>query len=165
MPRKASTNGASVPSKSKAARSRTAKVKSKDKAAPREEARKASSQAASKPSATLPLKEGARDTAARAPYRPMTGRTLDSPIETTDAPVDDTESSEAKAAPVSSRAQDLTLDEAPGSPTSEPSNAKGFRYLFDSSDEDEEEGAVSEPQEISNDLDEQQERYHAAQLQ
>ncbi|GMF33032.1 unnamed protein product [Phytophthora fragariaefolia] len=41
-----------------------------------------------------------------------------------------------------------------------------FRGLFDSSsDDDEDEGAVTEPQEISNDLDWQQERYHAAQLQ
>ncbi|GMF45527.1 unnamed protein product [Phytophthora fragariaefolia] len=41
-----------------------------------------------------------------------------------------------------------------------------FRGLFDSSsDEEEEEGAVPEPQEISNDLDRQQEHYHAAQLQ
>ncbi|GMF53075.1 unnamed protein product [Phytophthora fragariaefolia] len=41
-----------------------------------------------------------------------------------------------------------------------------FRGLFDSSsDDEEEEGAVPEPQEISNDLDGQQERYHAAQLQ
>ncbi|POM61244.1 ATP-binding cassette (ABC) Superfamily [Phytophthora palmivora] len=54
---------------------------------------------------------------------------------------------------------------APGSPSSEPSIAKGFRSLSDSSNEEEEEGAVSEPREISNDLDEQQERYHAAQLQ
>ncbi|POM78716.1 LOW QUALITY PROTEIN: Hypothetical protein PHPALM_3726 [Phytophthora palmivora] len=54
---------------------------------------------------------------------------------------------------------------APGSPTSEPSIAKRFKSLFDSSDEEEEEGAVSEPQEIFNDLDEQQERYQAAQLQ
>ncbi|POM69776.1 LOW QUALITY PROTEIN: Hypothetical protein PHPALM_13923 [Phytophthora palmivora] len=54
---------------------------------------------------------------------------------------------------------------APGSPTSEPSIAKGFKSLFDSSDEEEEEGAVSELQEISNDFDEQQERYQAAQLQ
>ncbi|POM68947.1 ATP-binding cassette (ABC) Superfamily [Phytophthora palmivora] len=109
-----------------------------------------------------------------------------------DAPVDDTTSSEAKAASTSSPAKNLTLDEgkaraqaakaaspkragegaaaakkraAPGSPTSEPSIAKGFKSLFGSSDEDEEEGAVSEPQEISNDLDEQQERYQAAQLQ
>ncbi|GMF47652.1 unnamed protein product [Phytophthora fragariaefolia] len=41
-----------------------------------------------------------------------------------------------------------------------------FRGLFDSSSDDEEEaGAVPEPQEISNDLDGQQERYHDAQLQ
>ncbi|POM74828.1 ABC Superfamily [Phytophthora palmivora] len=54
---------------------------------------------------------------------------------------------------------------APGYPPSEPPIAKGFESLFDSSDEDEEEGAVSEPQAISSDLDEQQERYQAAQLQ
>ncbi|POM81930.1 ATP-binding cassette (ABC) Superfamily [Phytophthora palmivora] len=108
-----------------------------------------------------------------------------------DAPADDAESSEAKAALTSSPAKNLTLTEgqartlaakaasskradegaaaakkraAPGSPTSEPTIAKGYRSLFDSSDE-EEEGAVSEPQEISNDLDERQERYQAAQLQ
>ncbi|GMF43939.1 unnamed protein product [Phytophthora fragariaefolia] len=41
-----------------------------------------------------------------------------------------------------------------------------FRGLFDSSsDDEEEEGAIPEPQAISNDLDGQQERYHAAQLQ
>ncbi|GMF26137.1 unnamed protein product [Phytophthora fragariaefolia] len=41
-----------------------------------------------------------------------------------------------------------------------------FRGLSDSSSDDEEkEGAVPEPQEISNDLDGQQERYHAPQLQ
>ncbi|POM68752.1 LOW QUALITY PROTEIN: ATP-binding cassette (ABC) Superfamily [Phytophthora palmivora] len=106
-----------------------------------------------------------------------------------DAPADDAESSEAKAASTSSPAKNLTLTEgkarahaakaaspkragegaaaakkraAPGSPTTEPSIAKGFKSLFDSSDEEEEEGA---PQEISNDLDEQQERYQAAQLQ
>ncbi|POM78369.1 ATP-binding cassette (ABC) Superfamily, partial [Phytophthora palmivora] len=90
MPKKASTLGASVPSKAKTARSKTSKAKSKDKATPRKEVRKA---------------------------------------------------------------------------TPHPSIAKGFRSLFDSSDEEEEEGAVSEPQEISNDLDEQQERYQAAQLQ
>ncbi|POM60990.1 LOW QUALITY PROTEIN: ATP-binding cassette (ABC) Superfamily [Phytophthora palmivora] len=102
-----------------------------------------------------------------------------------DAPVDDAESSEAKAASTSSPAKNLTLAEGkaraqaakassskradegatkravPGSPTI----AKGFRSLFDSSDEEEEEEAISEPQEISNDLDEQQERYQAAQLQ
>ncbi|POM79612.1 ATP-binding cassette (ABC) Superfamily, partial [Phytophthora palmivora] len=109
-----------------------------------------------------------------------------------DAPVDDAESSEAKAASTSSPAKSLTLAEgkaraqaakaaspkrvdegaaaakkraAPGSPTSEPSIAKGFKSLFDSSDEEEEKGAVSEPREISDDLDEQHERYQAAQLQ
>ncbi|POM66941.1 RNA-directed DNA polymerase [Phytophthora palmivora] len=109
-----------------------------------------------------------------------------------DTPVDDAESSEAKAASTSSPAKSLTLAEgkaraqaakaaspkragegaaaakrraAPGSPTSEPSIAKGSRSLFDSSDEGEEEGSVSEPQEISNDLDAQQERYQASQLQ
>ncbi|POM62527.1 ATP-binding cassette (ABC) Superfamily [Phytophthora palmivora] len=109
-----------------------------------------------------------------------------------DAPVDDAKLSEAKAVSTSSPAKNLTLAEgkaraqaakaasskqadegaaaakkraAPGSPTSEPSIAKGFKSLFDSSDEEEEEGAVSEPQEFSNDLDEQQERYQAAQLQ
>ncbi|GMF52052.1 unnamed protein product [Phytophthora fragariaefolia] len=41
-----------------------------------------------------------------------------------------------------------------------------FRRLFDSSsDDEEEEGAVPEPQGISNDLDGQQERYYAPQLQ
>ncbi|GMF34413.1 unnamed protein product [Phytophthora fragariaefolia] len=41
-----------------------------------------------------------------------------------------------------------------------------FRGMFDSSSDDEEgEGKVPEPQEISNDLDGQRERYHAAQLQ
>ncbi|POM64639.1 Polyprotein [Phytophthora palmivora] len=102
------------------------------------------------------------------------------------APVDDTASSEAKAAPTSLPTKNLTLDKgkaraqaakaapqkradegaaaakkraAPGSPTSEPSIAKGFRSLFDSSDE------RRGLREISNDLDEQQERYQAAQLQ
>ncbi|POM75613.1 Hypothetical protein PHPALM_7263 [Phytophthora palmivora] len=90
----------------------------------------------------------------------------DAPLQ--DAPVDDVESSEAKAASTSSPAKNLTLAEdsskradeviaaakkraAPGSATSEPSIAKGFRSLFDSSDEEEEEGA--------------QERYQAAQRQ
>ncbi|POM67710.1 Hypothetical protein PHPALM_16237 [Phytophthora palmivora] len=87
-----------------------------------------------------------------------------------DAPGDDAKSSEAKAASMSSPAKNLTLAEgktraqaakaasptradegaaaakkraAPGSPTPEPSIAKGLRSLFDSSDEEEEEGAVS----------------------
>ncbi|POM80372.1 Hypothetical protein PHPALM_1797 [Phytophthora palmivora] len=85
------------------------------------------------------------------------GSTKD-PTRPQDAPADDAESSEAEAASTSSPAKNLTLAE-------EPSITKGFKSLFDSSDDDEEEGAVSEPQEISNDLDEQQERYQAAQLQ
>ncbi|POM64451.1 ATP-binding cassette (ABC) Superfamily [Phytophthora palmivora] len=105
MSKKASTHGASAPSKSKTARSKTAKAKSKDKAAPRKEVRKAASEAASKHTAAA-AKQG-------------------------------------------------------GSPRRSRSKS-----LFDSSsDEAEEEGAVTEPQEISNDLDEQQERYQAAQLQ
>ncbi|POM81576.1 Hypothetical protein PHPALM_435 [Phytophthora palmivora] len=111
-----------------------------------------------------------------------TGSTKD-PTPAQDAPsqdvlVDDSESSEAKAALTSTPAQNLTLDEgkaqaqaakaasqkradegaaaemrvAPGSPTSEPSIANG-------------EEAITEPQEIENDLEEQQERYQAAQLQ
>ncbi|POM63963.1 ABC Superfamily [Phytophthora palmivora] len=231
MPKKASTHGASAPSKSKTARSKTAKTKSKDKAAPRKEARKAASEAGSKRTAAAARQEGVRDAVARAPCRPTIGQTLgfayrdhspgaespvfdismitgsesdgDSPGSTKDpsssqdapsqdAPVDDAESSEAKATSTSSPAKNLTSTEgkaraqvakaasakradegsaaakkraAPGSPTSEPSIAKGFKSLFDSSHEDEEEGAVSEPHEISNDLDEQQERYQAAQLQ
>ncbi|POM79058.1 ATP-binding cassette (ABC) Superfamily [Phytophthora palmivora] len=108
-----------------------------------------------------------------------------------DAPVDDSESSEAKAASTSSPAKNLTLDESktraqvakaapskradegaaakksttPDSPSRESGFSKGYHNLFDSSDEDEEEGAVTEHQEISNDIDEQQDRYEAAQLQ
>ncbi|POM70333.1 ATP-binding cassette (ABC) Superfamily [Phytophthora palmivora] len=236
MLRKASTHGASAPSKSKTARSKTAKAKSKDKAAPRKEARKAASEAASKRTAAA-AKQGGSPRRSRSrslspddrpsprlTYRdhspgaespvfdiPMiTGSESDgdSPGSTKDpsssqdapaqgapaqdAPVDDAESSETKAALTSSPAKNLTLTEgkararvakaasatrvdegaaaakkraAPGSPTSEPSIAKGFRSLFGSSNEEEEEGTVSEPQEISNDLGEQQERYQAAQLQ
>ncbi|POM63688.1 Hypothetical protein PHPALM_20876 [Phytophthora palmivora] len=108
-----------------------------------------------------------------------------------DTPVGDSESSEAKAASTSSPVQNLTLDEskaqtqaakatsqkraeegaaaakkgaAPGSPTPEPPIAKGYRSLFDSeSEEVEEKGTVAEPQEIFNDLDEEQERYQSAQ--
>ncbi|POM69672.1 ATP-binding cassette (ABC) Superfamily [Phytophthora palmivora] len=110
-----------------------------------------------------------------------------------DAPVDDSESSEAKAAPTSSPAQNVTLVEgkAPAqaakaasqkradegaaadkkraaldSPFRESRLPKDYRNLFDSeSDEAEEEGAITEHQEISNDLDAQQELYQAAQLQ
>ncbi|POM70395.1 ABC Superfamily [Phytophthora palmivora] len=241
MPKKASTHGASAPSKSKTARSKTAKAKSKDKAAPRKKARKAASEAASNRTATAARQGGSprrsRSRSSSPDDRPnprftyrdhspgsespefhipiITGSesdgdspgstkdpsssqdapsqdasTQDAPSQ--DAPVDDTTSSEAKAASTSSPAKNLILAEgkaraqaakaasskrtdegaaaakkraAPGSPTSEPSIAMGFKSLFDSSDEEEEEGAVSEPQEISNDLDEQQERYQAAQLQ
>ncbi|POM67705.1 ABC Superfamily [Phytophthora palmivora] len=207
MPKKASTHGASAPSKSKTARSKAAKAKSKDKAAPRKESRKAASEAGSKRTAAA-AKQGGSPPGAESPVFdiPMiTGSESDgdSPGSTNnltpsqdapaqDAPVDDTASSEAKAAPTSLPAKNLTLAEgmvraqaakaaspkragegaaaakkraAPGSPSSEPSIAKGFKSLFDPSDEDEDEGAVSEPQEISNDLDVQQGRYHAAQLQ
>ncbi|POM68600.1 ABC Superfamily [Phytophthora palmivora] len=110
-----------------------------------------------------------------------------------DAPADEAKSSEAKAASTSSPAKNLTLDEgkaraqavkaasskradkgaaaakkraAPETPSRESSFSKDYHSLFDSSsDEAGEEGAVTEPQEISNDLDEQQECYQAAQLQ
>ncbi|POM73333.1 ATP-binding cassette (ABC) Superfamily [Phytophthora palmivora] len=231
MPKKASTRGASAPSKSKTARSKTAKAKSKDKATPRKEVRKAASEAGSKRTAAAASQEGSsrrsRSRSLSPDDRPnprfayrdhspgsespefnipkITGSESDggSPGSTKDpassqdapsqdAPADDAGSSEAKAASTSSPANNLTLIEgkaraqaakaaspkragegaaaakkraAPGSPTSEPSIAKGFKSLFDSSDEEEEEGAVSKPREISNDLDEQQERYQAAQLQ
>ncbi|POM60856.1 hypothetical protein PHPALM_30231, partial [Phytophthora palmivora] len=197
MPKKASTHGASAPSKSKTARSKTVKAKSKDKAAPRKEVRKAASEAGSKRTAAAARQEGSsrrsRSRSLSPDDRPnprftyrdhnpgaespvfniptITGSESDgdSPGSAKDpssfqdacsqnAPVDDTASSEAKAASTSSPAKSFTLAE-------EPSIAKGFKSLFDSSDEDEEEGAVSEPREISNDLDEQQERYQAAQLQ
>ncbi|POM65230.1 Hypothetical protein PHPALM_19087 [Phytophthora palmivora] len=100
-----------------------------------------------------------------------TGATKD-PTRAQNAPVHDSKSSESKAAPTSSPAKNLTLDEskaraqvvkaapqkqtdegaaaakkraAHGSPTPEPSIVKGFRSLFDSSDEGEEEGAATEP--------------------
>ncbi|POM66442.1 ATP-binding cassette (ABC) Superfamily, partial [Phytophthora palmivora] len=226
MPKKASTRGASAPSKSKTARSKAAKGKSKDKATPRKEARKAASEAGSKRTAAAASQEGgaprARKSARRLPrqaasarplppdkkgvrddrpnprfayrdHRPgsespefhipiITGSESDEdspgsakdPPSSQDAPSQDTQSSPAKnltltegkaRAQVAKAASATRADEAPGSPTSEPSIAKGFKSLFDSSDEDEEEGAVSEPREISNDLDEQQERYQAAQLQ
>ncbi|POM68485.1 Hypothetical protein PHPALM_15351, partial [Phytophthora palmivora] len=94
------------------------------------------------------------------------GSTKD-PTSSQDAPADDAESSEAKAASTSVPAKNLTLTEAssPWLSFFRAFNCKGISILFDSSDEEEEEGAVSEPQEISNDLDEQQERYQAAQLQ
>ncbi|POM66251.1 Hypothetical protein PHPALM_17921 [Phytophthora palmivora] len=204
MPKKASTHGASAPSKSKTARSKAAKAKSKDKAAPRKEARKEASEAASKPTAAAARQGGnPRRSRSRSLSPDDRPNPRDSPASTKDptpsqdapsqdAPADDTASSEAKAASTSSPAKNLTLDEgkaraqaakaasskradegaaaakkrvASDSPTSEPSIANGSRSLFDSSDEKEEERAVSEPQEISDNLDEQQERYQADQLQ
>ncbi|POM75879.1 ATP-binding cassette (ABC) Superfamily [Phytophthora palmivora] len=85
-----------------------------------------------------------------------------------DAPVDDTTSSKAKAASTSSPAKNLILDEArsPQTPPRESAFSKDYHSLLDtSSDEAEEEGAITEPQEISNGLDVQQVRYRAAQLQ
>ncbi|POM62498.1 LOW QUALITY PROTEIN: ATP-binding cassette (ABC) Superfamily [Phytophthora palmivora] len=111
----------------------------------------------------------------------------DAPSE--DAPVEDSGTSEAKVAPTSSPAKNLALAEgkahaqaakaasskradecaaaakkraALGSPTLEPPIAKGYRSFSDSESK---EGAITKPQEISSDLDEQQERYQAAQLQ
>ncbi|POM63468.1 Hypothetical protein PHPALM_21122 [Phytophthora palmivora] len=210
MPKKASTHGASAPSKSKIARSKTAKAKSKDKAAPRKEARKAASEAASKRTAATAKQGGSprrsrsrslspddrpRPRFAYRDHRPgaespvfdnpmITGLESDgdSPGSTKDptsshdapsqdAPAADAKLSEAKAASTSLPAKNLTLTEgkargqaakaasskradegaaakkreAPGSPPSEPSIAKGFQSLFDSSDEDEEEGLSLSP--------------------
>ncbi|POM69243.1 Hypothetical protein PHPALM_14492 [Phytophthora palmivora] len=58
MPKKASTRGASAPSKSKTARAKTAKAKSKDKATPRKEDRKAASEAAGKPDTAAAVQGG-----------------------------------------------------------------------------------------------------------
>ncbi|POM79054.1 ATP-binding cassette (ABC) Superfamily [Phytophthora palmivora] len=110
------------------------------------------------------------------------GSTKD-PTPSQDAPVDDTESSETKAASTSSPAKNLTLDEgkaraqaakaasskradegvaaakkhaAPETPPRESGFSKAYHILFDSSSaSSEEEGAITEPQKISNDLDEQ----------
>ncbi|POM58570.1 ABC Superfamily [Phytophthora palmivora] len=108
-----------------------------------------------------------------------------------DTLVDGAESSEANAASTSSPTKNLTLAEgkartqaakaasqkrvdegaaaakkraAPETPR-ESGFSKACHSLFDSADGSEEEGAVTEPQAISNDLDEQQERYQDAQLQ
>ncbi|POM58136.1 Hypothetical protein PHPALM_4711 [Phytophthora palmivora] len=58
MARKASTHGASAPSKSKTATLKTAKAKSKGKAAPHKEASKVVSKAASKPTAAAATQGG-----------------------------------------------------------------------------------------------------------
>ncbi|POM77130.1 Hypothetical protein PHPALM_5533 [Phytophthora palmivora] len=172
MPKKASTRGASAPSKSKTAKSKTAKAKSKDKAAPRKKARKAASEAASKHSAAA-AKNGESPRRSRSRSLPpddrpnprftyrdhspgaespvfdipmITGSEYDGdspgstkdPSSSQDAPVQDAPSQDAPAHAAAAKKR-----AAPGSPTSEPSIAKGFKFLFDSSDEEEEEGAVS----------------------
>ncbi|POM63795.1 ATP-binding cassette (ABC) Superfamily [Phytophthora palmivora] len=116
------------------------------------------------------------------------GSTKD-PTPSPDAPAQD---APAKAASTSSPAKNLILDEgnaraqaakaaslkrddegaaaskkcaAPETPPRESGFTKAYHSLFDPSDEGEEERAVTEPQEISNDLNKQKERYQAAQLQ
>ncbi|POM79024.1 ATP-binding cassette (ABC) Superfamily [Phytophthora palmivora] len=222
MPKKASTHGASAPSKSKTARSTTANAKLKDKAAPRKEARKAASEepchcccctrrepatqslalpspddrpnprfayrdhspGAGSPVFNIPMITGSESDGDSPGSAKDPSSSQDAPSQ--DAPADDTASSEAKAASTSSPAKKLSLDEgkaraqaakadsskradegaaakkraAPGSPTSEPSIAMGFQSIRGRRG-----GAVTEIQEISNDLDEQQERYQAAQRQ
>ncbi|POM68608.1 Hypothetical protein PHPALM_15215 [Phytophthora palmivora] len=175
MPRKASTHGAVAFSKSKTARSKTTENKSEGKAAPRKKARKSASEAGSKPTAAA-VKQGGSPRRRRSrslspddrsnprfAYRDRSPGTEspvfdipmitglesdgDSPGSTKDptpsqgATVDDTESPEAKAASTSSPVKNLTLLE-----------------------EGEEEGAVTELQEISDDIDEPQKCYQATQL-
>ncbi|POM58167.1 Hypothetical protein PHPALM_37230, partial [Phytophthora palmivora] len=84
-----------------------------------------------------------------------------------DAPVDDSESSEAKAALTSSPAKNLTLDE--GKARSQAAKAapqkradQAYSTLLRRGQK---EGVITQPQEISNILDEQQECYQASQLQ
>ncbi|POM77817.1 ATP-binding cassette (ABC) Superfamily [Phytophthora palmivora] len=202
MPRKASTHGASTASKSTTARSKTTKAKSKDKATPRKEAHKVASKAVSKPTSAAATQGGSprrgRSCSLSPDDRPTPRPTRthwvhEGPASSRDAPVDDSESSEAKAALTGPLDKNLTLAEgkaraqaakaasskradegagaakkraAPETPSHESSFSKDYHSLFDSSsDEAEEEGAVAEPQEISNNLDVQQERYQAAQLQ
>ncbi|POM69645.1 ABC Superfamily [Phytophthora palmivora] len=197
MPKKASTHG---PSKSKTARSKTTKAKSKDKAVPRKEARKVASEAGSKPIAAAAKQGGSprrsRSRSLSPDIRPnprFAYRDHSPGAESPDALVHDAEPSEAKAASVSSPATNLTLDDgktraqaakaafpkragegaaaakkraAPQTPPRESGFSKDYHSLFESSSDDaEEEGAITEPQEISNYLDEQHERYQAAQLQ
>ncbi|POM75302.1 Hypothetical protein PHPALM_7609, partial [Phytophthora palmivora] len=75
----------------------------------------------------------------------------------------------AKATPASSPAKNLTLGEgrarAQAAKESAQKQVEEGAAKKRASEEGEEEGAVSETIEISNDLDEQQERYQAAQLQ
>ncbi|POM65941.1 Hypothetical protein PHPALM_18271 [Phytophthora palmivora] len=159
MPLKASTLG-TAPSKSKTARSKAAKAKSKAKAIPRKETRKAASKAASKPTGAAATQKGSPRRSRsrflspddrpnpRFAYRDHSPA-QDAPSQ--DAPVDDSESSEDKAAPTSSPAKNLTLEEA--QPLALPFESLVYRkviiaFSMTESDEAEEKGAVTEPQEI-----------------
>ncbi|POM79977.1 ABC Superfamily [Phytophthora palmivora] len=183
MPKKASTHDASAPSKSKTARSKTTKANSKDKATPRKEDRKtASRQPASLP-LLLPPKEGARNASPVFDIPMITGsasdedttRSTKDPTPSQDTPsqgipVEDPESSEAKAASTSSPTKNRTLEE--GKARAQAAKAASQNRA------DEGAGAAKKravpgsplresglPKEISNDFDEQQERYQTVQLQ
>ncbi|POM60738.1 ABC Superfamily [Phytophthora palmivora] len=192
MPKKASTRGAAAAKQGGSPRrSRSRSLSPDDRPSPRFTYRDHSpvSPVFNIPMITGSESDGDSPGSTKDPTPSQDAPSQDAPAQ--DAPVDDAESSEAKAALTSSPVKSLTLAEvkaraqaakaasskradeggaaakkraAPDSRTSEPSIAKGFKSLFDSSDEEGEEGAVSEPQEISNDLDEQQERYQDAQL-
>ncbi|POM74125.1 ABC Superfamily, partial [Phytophthora palmivora] len=181
MPRKASKHGASAPSKSKTATLKTAKTKSKGKAAPRKEARKAASKAGSKPTAAAATQGGnSRRSRSRSlppddrpnprfTYRDHSPGTespaFDIPMNTRSEPDADTTGS-AKAS-TSLPAKNLTLDE--GKSRAQVAKAASQKRADEGAaaakKRAEEKGTITEPQEISNDLDEQQERYQAAQLQ
>ncbi|POM69783.1 Hypothetical protein PHPALM_13903 [Phytophthora palmivora] len=175
MLKKASTHGASAPGKSKTARSKAAKAKSKDKATQRMGARKAASEAASKHTAVAakpggcPRRSHSRSLSPDDRPNPRFAYRDHSPGAGPRLPTKSLTLAEGK-----SRAQDAKIasskraDEgaaavkkhaAPDSPR-ESGFSKAYHSLFgSSSDEAEEEGAVTEPQEISNDLDELQERF------
>ncbi|POM61265.1 hypothetical protein PHPALM_29746 [Phytophthora palmivora] len=188
MPKKASTHGASAPSKSKTARSKTTKAKSKAEAAskrtaaaarqggsPRRSRSRSSSPddrpnprftyldhspGAESPVFNIPLITGSESDgdspgSTKDPTSSQDAPSQDAPAQ--DAPVDDDASSEgsfnelACQEPYLNRSAQLLAILLQSLPSQRDSNP--------SSDEEEEEGAVSEPREISNDLDEQQERY------
>ncbi|POM61767.1 ABC Superfamily [Phytophthora palmivora] len=172
MRKQASTHGASAPWVT--SRSQTAKAKSKDKEGARMSpddgpnprfAYRDHSSGEGSPVFGIPMLTGS-ESAGDSP-----GSTKDpTPSQdglSQDAPVEDTASSEANVVPTSSPTQNLTLDEArsPWLSFFRAFHRKVIPIPVRPSDEDEEKGAITEPQEISNDLDEQQERYQATQLQ
>ncbi|POM70930.1 ABCA1 lipid exporter [Phytophthora palmivora] len=166
-------------------------ARSKDKAIPRKETRKAASKAASKPTGAAAAQRGSPrrsrsrflspDDRPNPPFayrdhspgaespdfdiplitgseseEATTGSTKDpSPAQdapSQDAPVDDSESSEDKAAPTSSPAKNLTLEEE-RSPLALPFESLVYRKViitFSMTEPDgaKEEGAITEPQEI-----------------